>query len=131
MQLSTPSSLYLPIYSIFFCFISIFPMDSSQVRWPQSVIESICNNNVQVDDGQWVSMEWRQFMWVTMQPSTRGLHKVSKRNVGSTTHHWKGRILELKQGSDGKQLAKVQHVYMASQLNTTNSRRVPVNCELF
>ena len=65
----------------------------------------------------------------TMQPSIRGVHKVSKRHVGSTTHHWKRRILEFKQGSDGKQLAKVQHVYMASQLNITNSKRVLVNCE--
>ena len=99
------------------------------MRRPRSAIESISSSNVQGDDGQWVSMEWRRFMWVTMQPSTRGVHKVSKRHVGSTTHHWKGRILEFKQGSDGKQLAKVQHVYMASQLNITNSRRVPVNCE--
>lgn len=48
--------------------------------------------------------------------SMKGAHKIPRRHLASPIHHWKGRVLEFKLCKDGKRLAKVQHVYTASQL---------------
>lgn len=74
--------------------------------------------------------EFKWWGWVTMQLSMRGAHKVSRQHIGKRSHHWKGRIVELKQTSDGKKLAKVQHVYKATHLKLANNehQRYPSNC---
>lgn len=68
-------------------------------------------------------------MWVTMRPSTKGAHEMPRRHIGLRIHHWKGRILELKQTADGKKMVKVQHVYKASHLKLPEDerRRYPAN----
>ena len=103
---------------------------TSTNRRPRSTIESFCASNVQDDDGKWKTEVYTRGMWVTMRPSTRGAHKVSRRHLGDRSHHWKGRILELKLGAEGKKV-KIQHVYKASQLHLPKNKHqeFPSNCE--
>lgn len=105
-------------------------MSTSTTRRPRSNIESFCTSNGQDDDGQWRTEVFTKWMWITMRPSTRGAHKVSRRHIGDRSHHWKGRILELKYGAEGK-MVKVQHVYKASQLKLQEEeqQRCPANCK--
>lgn len=101
-------------------------------RRPRSRVEAFCTTNSQDEDGQWTTMTYAKGMWVTMHPSTRGAHKVSRRHIGMRSHHWKGRIVDLKQAADGSKMVKVQHVYKASQLatNEDDRKRFPANCTL-
>lgn len=106
-------------------------MATARARRPRSAIESISSSNVLNAGGDWIAVEYKRFMWVTMQPSMRGAHKVPRHHMASRSHHWKGKILEFRQGKDGKRMAKVQHVYTAAQLklDSCNTRRFPANCK--
>lgn len=106
-------------------------MSSSTARRPPTTIEAFCCSNCQDEQGHWSVETFKRWDWVTMQPSMRGAHKVSRRHIGERSHHWKGRIVELKQTIDGKKLAKVQHVYKATQLKLANNghQRYPTNCK--
>ena len=84
-----------------------FLMASQGSRRPHAAIEAISTFNAKGDDGQWVSFEYRRLMWVTMQPSLKGAHKVPQRHLSSRSRHWKGRILDFKITKDGKRLALV------------------------
>lgn len=101
------------------------------LRIPRSDIEAMSSSNMLNAEGDWIAVEYKHFMWITMQPSMRGAHKVPRRHLASRIHHWKGKILELKQGKDGKRLAKVRHVYTLAQLKLDdyNARRFPANCK--
>jgi hypothetical protein len=61
----------------------------------------------------------------------KGAHKIPRRHIASRLHHWKGIIFEFKQGKDGKQTAKIQHVYTPAQLklDDNNARRFITNLE--
>ena len=106
-------------------------MASEGARRPSSTIESMATSNVQDAGGHWIPMVFRRLMWVTMQPSMKGVHKIARRHVASPSHHWKGRVLEFKLCKDGKRLAKVQHVYTSNQLRLAEefSTRFPANCK--
>ena len=104
---------------------------SSRTRRPPTNIEAFYCSNCQDEQGQWSMEQCKRWDWVTMQPSMRGAHKVSRQHIGERSHHWKEHIVELKQTSDGKKLVKVQHVYKATQLKLANNehQRYPANCE--
>ena len=100
-------------------------------RRPRSTIEGICTNVVDEEDGTYTSITFTNLMWMTMRPSSRGAFKVPRQQARQRKHHWKGRIVELKQGGDGKKLAKVQHVYTLTQLKLAehHQTRFPANCK--
>ena len=100
-------------------------------RQPRSKVESFSTSNSQDDACLWMKTTFAKGMWVTMQPSTRGAHKVSHRYVGLKLHHWKGHILDLKQGADRSKQILVQHVYKPSQLhlNNVNQKHFLANCK--
>ena len=100
-------------------------------RRPRAAIEAISSSNVLNNEGDWITVEYKRFMWVTMQPSMKGAHKVPRRHIGSRLHHWKGRILDFMQGKDGKRMAKVQHVYTPAliKIDDNSTRGFPANCK--
>ena len=68
--------------------------------------------------------------WATMQPSTIGPHKASKKDRGNKLKHWKGCILGFLNTCQGIK-ARVQHVYMARDLclEPSHRARFPPHCE--
>ena len=84
-------------------------------RRPSSCVESFSSSHRQDDSGEWLTTSFVKGMWVTLRPSTKGVHKVPRRYLGSALHHWKARIKDLKVATDGSKMVKVQHVYKASQ----------------
>lgn len=101
-------------------------------RRPPSVVASFVAY-IQNGEEKWIPCEFKRGMWIHMQPSSKGPHRVSKRKRHNIKNHWKGRIVSLKI-LDGQKLVQVQHVYtkkdMKLQLDTQGAISGG-NCNLF